>query len=150
MERVNMIRILEKKDMDVWLEIAAEVQSLFGPMIDNPEFHQAIEKCIDEKEVMGVCNESGNVEGIVAISKTENEIIWLAVRNRSRGRGYGEALIKKAIEMLDSNRPIFVQTFSKGHALGDISRRLYSKFGFIDEKKAGKNPAGIDTVIMKL
>jgi hypothetical protein len=32
---------------------------------------------------------------------------------------------------------------------GEAARKIYLKFGFRDYKDGGKNPAGIDTVIMK-
>jgi hypothetical protein len=31
----------------------------------------------------------------------------------------------------------------------EAARKIYMKFGFKDNKDGGKNPAGIDTVIMK-
>lgn len=33
--------------------------------------------------------------------------------------------------------------------VGDAARKIYMKFGFKDYKNGEKNPAGIDTVIMK-
>ena len=41
-----------------------------------------------------------------------------------------------------------VQTFSKGVEAGTPARNLYQAFGFEDHKNMGKNPAGIETVLM--
>lgn len=51
---------------------------------------------------------------------------------------------------LDDDQPVYVQTFSAAATEGRAARHLYERFGFIDYKEDGKNPAGIDTVIMRL
>jgi len=43
---------------------------------------------------------------------------------------------------------IFVQTFAPVLEAGKPARHIYEKCGFADLKEAGKNPAGLDTVIM--
>ena len=45
---------------------------------------------------------------------------------------------------------IYVQTFDKSVPQGRAARRLYLDFGFADHHPGGPNPAGIDTVVMKL
>lgn len=37
------------EDIRGWLELAAEVESLFGPMVDDPNFTLALEKISDDK-----------------------------------------------------------------------------------------------------
>jgi len=34
------------EDVPGWLELAAEVEQLFGPMVDDPEFHRALARSI--------------------------------------------------------------------------------------------------------
>ena len=38
------VRVVEAvpKDLDSWLDLAKEVEPLFGPMVDQPAFHQAL------------------------------------------------------------------------------------------------------------
>jgi len=144
-----MIRFVEMEDYNAWLDIAREVEPVFGEMVTNTEFQNGIKKCISDSSAICIANDC-NIEGIIAINKTENEISWLAVREESRGKGYGYQLLKKAINYMDDNKPIFVQTFSPQIKVGEMARRMYLKFGFRDFKDGGKNPAGINTVIMKL
>jgi hypothetical protein len=58
--------------------------------------------------------------------------------------------VKAALDCLDSTRPVVVQTFAADAAGGEAARKLYMRFGFKDYKSAGANPAGIDTIIMRL
>jgi GNAT superfamily N-acetyltransferase len=143
-----MIRLVTESDIDGWLELAREVEPLFGEMAGNEDFINGVKGCIGSSSAL--CAAEGNdIEGVVAFSRAENEICWLAVRERSRSKGYGRELLQAALSCLDSKRPVAVQTFSAGIEAGEAARKLYTGFGFKDYKDAGANPAGINTVIMK-
>ncbi|MDR1200529.1 MAG: GNAT family N-acetyltransferase [Tannerellaceae bacterium] len=143
-----MIRLLIPKEYDTWIEIAREVEPPFGPMINSKEFQDSIKNCIKRNSAYGIDNENGKIVGIVALDRGNNEILWLAVKKKYRGNHYGDKLVKQAIDELENNGDIFVQTFANGVLEGENVRILYTKHGFIDFKNAGKNPAGIETVIM--
>ena len=144
-----IVRVVKMEDYNAWLDIAKEVEPVFGKMVDNIDFRNGIKECIINS--LAFCVENNNqIKGIIAVNKTLNEILWLAVREESRGKGYGYQLVERALEFLDKKRPVFVQTFSPNIEAGEMARKMYLKFGFIDFNDGGKNPAGIDTVIMKL
>lgn len=143
-----MIRLLKDNDYEAWLELAKEVEHLFGPMVNLKEFQEGIKDCIKNKNAYCIEDEKQDIVGIIALNRKENEIEWLAVGEKHRGNKYGQRLLSKAIEELEINGDIYVQTFSPITEEGKNSRRLYQKNGFKDLKKAGKNPAGIETVIM--
>lgn len=145
-----MIRLVTDKQFSEWLDLAREVEPLFGEMVENEDFKRGIKDCISNASAFCAVNNNDGVEGIIAINKVCNEVSWLAVRERCRGKGYGNQLLEAAIGSLDNSKPIFVQTFSPGVEAGDAARKLYQRFGFKDMKDGGKNPAGIDTIIMKL
>lgn len=149
-QRENMIRLVTDRDLDEWLDLAREVEPLFGDMTENEDFKTGIRCCCSNDSAFCVTNDTNNIEGIIAINKASNEISWLAVRKRSRGKGYGYQLLKAALDNLDETKPIYVQTFSPTVIDGEAARKMYLHFGFEDFKDGGKNPAGIDTVIMKL
>jgi ribosomal protein S18 acetylase RimI-like enzyme len=88
------------------------------------------------------------VAGIIAINRERNEILWLAVSQQFRGNNYGDRLIKKSIDLMQSKGDIFVQTFADNIDEGKAARSLYERNGFKFLKEAGKNPANIETVIM--
>jgi GNAT superfamily N-acetyltransferase len=145
-----MIRLVTEKDLNEWLDLAREVEPLFGEMAENEDFKNGIIDCISNSSAFCVVNNNNDIEGIIAINKACNEVSWLAVRERGRGKGYGRQLLEAALGSLDNRKHIIVQTFSPGIKVGEAARRLYMRFGFKDFKDGGKNPAGIDTVIMKL
>lgn len=145
-----MIRFATYEDFDSWLELAKEVEALFGEMADVVEFKEAIKECIALSSALCITCADNDIAGIVAINKDKNEVEWLAVKNKYRGKGYGFKLLEAAIEQLDKAKPIYVQTFSSHVELGQPARKLYLNFGFKDYKDGGKNPAGIDTTVMKL
>lgn len=145
-----MIRLITNYDFNTWLELAKEVEPLFGKMVECENFKKGIKDCISNLSAFCVVNTNNAIEGIIAIDKATNEISWFAVRKNCRGKGYGSQLLKAAIDFLDNKKPIFVQTFSPNIKIGQATRKIYIKFGFKDYKDGGKNPAGIDTIIMKL
>lgn len=144
-----MIRLLKPQDYDTWIELAREVEPLFGPMTGSREFQTGIKECILNNNAYGIEHEDGSLAGVVAIDRENNEIAWLAVGRKYRGKSYGEQLVKRAIRELESNGPIYVQTFSENISEGKNARMIYLRNGFEDLKEAGKNPAGIDTAIMR-
>ncbi|MFP4462170.1 MAG: hypothetical protein ACLFQE_08240, partial [Thermotogota bacterium] len=64
------------------------------------------------------------------------------------GKKFGDILVKKAIEELESRGDIFVQTFAGASGEGKAARSIYEGNGFTDLRPGGKNPAGIETVVM--
>lgn len=143
-----MIRLLENNDYQAWLELAKEVEPLFGPLVNSQEFQKGIKDCIKNQNAYCLEDENHNVVGIIALNRKENEITWLAVGEKYRGKKSGQKLVEKAIKELESNGDIYVQTFSSEAKEGMFARKLYEKNGFKELKRAGKNPAGIETVIM--
>lgn len=145
-----MIRFVTNRDIGEWLELAKEAEPLFGKMAGDPEFNKAIEACISDSSAICVTDTDNGVAGIVAVNKENNEIAWLAVKNSCRKKGYGRQLAEAALASLDTHKPIYVQTFAPHVEEGKPARKLYLQFGFKDDKDGGKNPAGIDTVVMRL
>lgn len=148
-----MVRISTMKDYPDWLRLAEEVEPLFGPMINDPTFCDSLKQvilegnafCFTESEHDG--KDKGFLGGIV-ISRKENDIVWFAVVQHSRGRKIGSALLYEVLKHFDHTRPITVTTFSKTVEAGMPARRLYESFGFRDSLEAGSNPAGIPIVTM--
>ena len=143
-----MVRKLKLEDYSAWIEIAKTVEPLFGPMVDSQDFQNGIKHCIESGNSYGIEHSDGIVAGIIAIDRVKNEILWLAVNEKYRGNKYGDKLVKKAIEELETNGDIFVQTFAKSVPEGKSTIILYEKNGFIELQSSGKNPANIETVIM--
>ena len=138
-----------KKDIVVWLDLAKEVEPIFGPMIGQDDFHTALKNIISSQSAYCARNENGCPLGIVAVSPAENEILWLAVFASARGQGIGQELLKYALSQLDAAAPVRVQTFSVSVPAGAPARKLYLAAGFLDTADVGINPAGLPTVFME-
>ena len=41
------VQIATRADIPGWLALASQVEFLFGPMVDQPDFHRALRKNID-------------------------------------------------------------------------------------------------------
>ena len=141
-------------DFDAWLSLSREVEPFFGPMADELGFQEALKQAISLKSAFCIRAEPDDTNkeliGGVVISEDSNEIAWLAVSRRFRGKGYGRKLIEFAINKLNTKEKIFVQTFDESVPEGKSARKIYMDFGFKDIKDGGLNPAGIPTVIMQL
>lgn len=143
------IDTVKKCDIDDWLELVREVEPLFGPMIGTAGFQEHLIAVIGEERAFGIRNDSGKLCGIIVVSYEKNEIEWLAVASSDRQNGFGEKLLNHAINKLTAPKPITVQTFDKTVPAGLGARKLYMKCGFQEIEKAGLNPAGFPTVILK-
>ncbi|HOI73733.1 MAG TPA: GNAT family N-acetyltransferase [Syntrophales bacterium] len=154
MENRERVREATPDDFIGWLDLAREVEPLFGPMVDDAAFREGLKRAIEEKRAFCVSETDKDgrcvFRGGVVISKEANEILWLAVSRTTRGHGIGAALLSEAIGRLDRSRPIAVTTFDETIPGGVPARRLYLQFGFADSAAAGLNPAGIPTVTMTL
>ena len=140
-------------DFDAWISLASKVEHLFGPMADEISFHKALKQALSDKTAFCILSEEiehdQTLKGGIVISRASNEIVWFAVSGACRGKGYGQALLRFAINQLNIKKSIFVQTFDKTVDEGRAARKLYEKFGFTDYEKGEMNPAGVPTVIME-
>ena len=142
------------EDFDAWISLAREAEPLFGPMADELSFQEALGQAISAKTAFCLRSDANeedrNLIGGIIISKASNEIAWLAVSQKHRGKGCGRKLIEFAISRLDQRENIFVQTFDESVPEGEAARKLYADVGFADIEDGGLNPAGVPTVIMQL
>jgi ribosomal protein S18 acetylase RimI-like enzyme len=148
----------KETDLPAWLRLASEVEHLFGPMADDPDFCRALREAIAEQRAFCVRDTAGgrNAEagsaspliGGVLISRKSNAVAWLAVSEADRGQGMGRALLARALNELDAAKPVTVQTFAPDVPQGAAARRLYARFGFRDREAAEPTPAGVPTVLM--
>lgn len=143
-----MIELLTNNDIDAFLLLVKEVEPLFGQMAENKGFLDALEEIIASEHAFCIKKDRA-IAGAIVISPENNAIAWLAIAEKQKGNGYATALVNHGLEKLDKKKPVSVQTFSSDHPEGVAARKLYEKFGFREVRSAGKNPAGISTIIME-
>lgn len=147
-----IIHVATLQNFDSWLELAKEVEPLFGPMASEPSFHDTLKRVISDKRAFCIRENDGAPSsplcGAVLISRKKNEIGWLAVAKKHRRKGLGKTLLCYALEKLDKEKPISVKTFDKTVTKGIPARNLYIQFGFTEVEKSHPNPAGVPTIVM--
>ena len=143
------IETIKSCDIVDWLKLVREVEPLFGPMIGMDGFQEHLARVVDAERAFGIWNDRGALCGVVVVSFEKNEIEWLAVASRDRQNGFGEKLLRHAVNRLDAAKPITVQTFAASVPAGIGARKLYEKCGFQEIEPADLNPAGLPTAILK-
>ena len=148
------VEVAKSSDFNSLINLAKEVEDLFGPMADEVSFHDTLKDAILQKTVFCIrtkdYKEIGSLQGGIIISKESNEIMWFVVSDKHRKRGIGTQLLKFALRKLDPKRDIVVQTFDESVLSGKAARKIYFNSGFEDFGNGGLNPAGVPTVIMHL
>ncbi len=98
-----------------------------------------IQKCIDYSLDTSrggsiiIGSDEGNIKGITVLNNTnmkgyipENILVYIAVDNSERGKGYGKAIMQKAIEITDGAIALHVEP-------DNPARKLYEKLGFTNK-----------------
>ncbi|WP_026714236.1 GNAT family N-acetyltransferase [Flavobacterium daejeonense] len=81
--------------------------------------------------IVGIDNDA--IVGVVILNNTgmkgfipENILVYIAVDNNQRGKGYGKSLMEKAISIADGNIALHVEPENP-------ARKLYEKLGFTNK-----------------
>lgn len=139
-----------KADINSWLELASEVEYLFGPMVNDPKFIQALEKNIEGGTAFCVRENDGAPHSrllggvLFSASNAPNyKIGWLAVSTQVRNKGVATALLHHILALVQIPSEISVTTFGENVLDGQPARRFYQKFGFIpSEESIPSGPEG--------
>lgn len=130
-------------DIPAWLDLAREVEFLFGPMVDSPGFHRALRKNILRGSAFCVREQDGEagvplMGGMLFSAKsTTCEIGWLSVAEGARRQGVGTMLVEHAIGLVEPPDELRVTTFAKDNPDGLPARKFYERFGFEPFKQVG-------------
>lgn len=146
---MNVIKAV-MKDMEGWLHLASEVEYLFGPMVNEPKFIQALEKSIYQQSAFCVRVNDGvpgdPLLGGVMFSSSNApyyKIGWLAVSSEARKQGVATAIMNHILSRIETPAEISVITFGEDIPDGRPARRFHQKFGFLPlEETIPNGPEG--------
>src|SRR5258708_9400301 len=105
------VEVAELRDIRSWLDLAAEVEALFGDMLDNHRFYDALLRNIDRRSAYCVRERDGPpgapLMGGMLFSpcrpnRPKYRIGWLALADRWRRRGVGRRLVEHAFRQLET------------------------------------------------
>lgn len=135
-----------KDDLTSWLELASEVEYLFGPMISDPKFIQALEKNINRQSAFCVRENDGlpgtRLLGGLLFSSSKAPIYkigWLAVSSQARNKGIATKLLGHVLNFVNAPAEVVVTTFGDDIPDGGPARNLYAKFGFVPQEESIPN-----------
>jgi GNAT superfamily N-acetyltransferase len=131
-----IVQIAQPEDYTPWLKLAGEVEDLFGPMVEVPEFQQTLMKNILRQTALCVREENGPpgsalLGGLFFSPKPPiYKISWLVVSQSCQRQGVGQRLVAAFLERVQPPAELMVTTFSQGVPGGEAARRFYVKLGF--------------------
>jgi ribosomal protein S18 acetylase RimI-like enzyme len=145
------VQVAQEQDIVGWLVLAAEVESLFGPLRDDPAFRRALERNIARGTAFCVRAADGppgtRLLGGLLFSPArpdegEHEIGWLAVSAECRRCGVGRLLVEHALGPVERPATIAVVTFAEESEAGQVAQRFYRSLGFELSDREAPGPDG--------
>ncbi|MGQ5597274.1 GNAT family N-acetyltransferase [Streptomyces sp. ESR1.13] len=142
-----IVRPAQERDFPSFLALAAQVEHWFGPMVEEPGFHDAVKDHIRRSTALvAVSAGSGVLGGLLFGAKAPVfHVNWLVVSEEGRGSGVGRALMDEAAcRFVRGPGTIEVVTFGADHpgAASSGARVFYESLGFTPAEAAEPGPEG--------
>jgi GNAT superfamily N-acetyltransferase len=136
------------EDIPSWLRLAAEVESLFGPMVNDERFLSALRRNVERGTAFCIREPDGPpgvplVGGLLFSPKPPIYCIgWLAVAENWRRQGAGCRLVNYVVGMVQPPAEMVVGTFGEDVEAGRPARRFYEGPDFRPAEPAPNGPEG--------
>lgn len=146
-----IVRPTREQDAPGFLDLAAQVETWFGPMVEDPGFRGAVDKSIRRGTALVADSpepgQPGLLGGLLFGAKSPTyHVHWLVVTEQARGRGVGRALMAEAMRRFADDGPgtVEVVTFGADHpgAVASGARVFYERLGFTPAEPAEPGPEG--------
>ncbi|WP_406229493.1 GNAT family N-acetyltransferase [Nocardia sp. NBC_01009] len=142
-----IVRLAQQQDFASFLGLAAQVEHWFGPMVNDPGFHQAVENHIHRSAALvAVSAELEVLGGLMFGTKAPvYQIHWLVVSQQQRGAGIGKALMADVTRRFTQTPgSIEAITFGADHpgAIVSGARAFYEGLGFTAAEAAAPGLEG--------
>ncbi|MFI9505279.1 GNAT family N-acetyltransferase [Nocardia sp. NPDC052566] len=142
-----MVRLAREEDFPAFLGLATQVEQWFGPMVEEPGFHSAVERHIRRSAALVAVSSESDVLGALLFGgkAPAYHVHWLVVAKRERGKGVGRALMADAVgRFVRGPGSIEVVTFGADHpgATASGARAFYERLGFTPAEAAAAGPEG--------
>ena len=145
---MTVIVAAQNEDIPAWLDLAREVEPLFGPLVGEPSFQRALQKNIERGTALCIREADGSpgaplLGGLLFSPKPPHYTIgWLAVSQPHRRQGIGQRLVRHVLDLAAAPADFKVTTFGADNPHGEPARRFYEKLGFYPAEPADPGPEG--------
>ncbi|MFJ3136605.1 GNAT family N-acetyltransferase [Streptomyces sp. NPDC086843] len=141
------VRPARERDFPGFLDLAAQVEEWFGPMVEEPGFHDAVREHIAASRALVAPSSGPDLLGglLFGGEAPTYHVHWLVVSRRARGAGVGRALMEEATRRwVRGPGEIEVVTFGPDHpgAVVSAARVFYERLGFTPAEPAAPGPEG--------
>lgn len=136
------------EDFKSWLVLAAEVEDMFGPMVGEPGFHNALVKCIKRGGAYCVRENDGPpgtrlIGGLMFTGEQPEYILgWLVVTEKWRRHGNARLMVEKAFKKVQAPARVLVTTFRDDEPHGAPAIAFYKSLGFETTEIDVRGPGG--------
>jgi GNAT superfamily N-acetyltransferase len=154
-ERTMEAHVAERADFGPWLELATEVEPLFGPMAHDPVFQRALSRSIARGTAYCIREHDGGmgsrlVAGLLLSPRPPiYRISWLVVTASERRSGLGRAVLNRALAGIEPPAEILVITFGSDVPGGESARSFYQKMGFTPGEMSESAPNGASRQVFR-
>ncbi|MEU0300941.1 GNAT family N-acetyltransferase [Streptomyces sp. NPDC006175] len=142
-----IVRLAREQDLAGFIALAAQVEEWFGPMVEEPGFHRAVEEHIRRSAALVAVSPDAEIVGglLFGAEAPVHHVHWLVVAEKARGTGAGRALMADAFRRyVRGPGTVEVVTFGADHpgAMDSGARVFYERLGFTPAEAAGPGPEG--------
>ncbi len=143
------------EDIPAWLQLAEEVEPLFGPMLNAPGFQRALRKNVDRWTAFCIRENAGPpgvplLGGLLFSPKPPIYTIgWLAVTQSYRRQGLGQRLMAYVLDLVEAPAELVVTTFGADNPAGAPARCFYERLGFHAAELTSDGPEGTTRQIFR-
>jgi ribosomal protein S18 acetylase RimI-like enzyme len=136
------------QDIPAWLDLAAEVEPLFGPLVNDQFFLRALRRNVDRGSAFCVRRGDGPpgsplAGGLLWSAHPPRYVIgWLAVAAAARRHGVGCALVDHVLSLVVPPAEVSLTTFDDDVPEGEPAREFYMRLGFHPSEPAPVGPEG--------
>jgi GNAT superfamily N-acetyltransferase len=153
---MSPVQIATTDDLAAWLLLAAEVEPLFGPMVEEASFLAALSNNLQRGSAFCIREEDGPAGKLLlggllfSPEPPIYRISWLAVAERARQQGHGARLLQHALAQVILPATVSVVTFGPDTPGGEPARQLYMRFGFVPAEMTTPGPEGGSRQVFRL
>jgi ADP-ribose pyrophosphatase YjhB (NUDIX family)/ribosomal protein S18 acetylase RimI-like enzyme len=146
----------EYDDIPAWLDLTAEVEVFFGPLVDEAGFRLNLRKNVERGTALCVREDDGPpgtplMGGLMFGPKPPKyELAFLAVAERWRRQGVASALVKQFFTRVIRPANVVLLTFADTEPTGQAATAFYRHLGFIPGEYGPVSLTGVRTQVYRI